>query len=84
MPMSSVFLDCVKHLQDGSGVSKQFKKIDSLENNGKKVTLYLEAGFWPKKGFMIKSDSGSLEGKTLDDGVEYSESLAELTKYLNE
>lgn len=84
MPMSSVFLDCVKHLQDASGQSKQFYKVDSLEHEGKKVTLYLERGFWPKTGFMIKSDDEGLKGKTLEDGVEYSESQAELTKFLNE
>lgn len=82
--MSSVFFDCVKRLNDVSGVVKPFTKINSIEHDGKKVTLYLEAGFWPKSGFMIKSDSEGLKGKTLEDKVEYSESQVELSNFLIE
>jgi hypothetical protein len=66
--MSSIFLECSKECNG------QIAHVESKKTGSKKVSLYLETGFFPKNGFIIISDVDRLEGKVLKD-VQLTEAL---------
>jgi len=82
--MSSVFLECVRQLQCAGGSVEKIDKVNTIEFEGKKVSLYTVDGYWPRHGFMIKTDGKSIEGKLLEGKLQPSQALEELTNYINE
>lgn len=58
----SVFIDCCRDL---NGVDF----YNSIEHEGKKLSLYLEKGFFPKKGFILVRGEGVLEAKKLQHEI---------------
>lgn len=64
----SVFLQCVVE----SGV-KNVRSYGSKEKNGKKATIYLSDGFFPRAGFVITKTESSFKGEVIDHDIEACE-----------